>query len=376
MALVLKDRIKVTTTTTGTGTYTLGSAVTGFQDFSVIGDGNDTYYTVTDGINWEVGVGTYTSSGTTLNRGTILESSNAGSAVNWGAGTKDVFVVYPAERSAYVDGTVLVASNNAVLPVVNGGTGTSSLTSNNVILGNGTNPVQFVAPGSNGNVLQSNGTTWTSTALTSGDVVGPASATDNAVARYDGTTGKLIQNSAVTIADTSGNITTSGVVLTASGSNSAPAFTASADTNTGMYSRGTDRLGFTEGGTQVGEFDGSAFFRFNSGFGSSGFAYGIRAWVNFNGTGTVAIRADENVSSITDNGTGLYTINFTNAMPDANYSLNGTTQRDTNTGNNPTTFALQHLASPLTTTSAAIRTAVVGTNANTDSVQVLGEVVR
>jgi hypothetical protein len=63
---------------------------------------------------------------------------------------------------------------------------------------------------------------------------------------------------------------------------------------------------------------------FNSGYGSSAKAYGCRAWVNFNGTGTVAIRASGNVSSITDNGTGDYTVNFTTAMVDANYSVSGT----------------------------------------------------
>lgn len=62
---------------------------------------------------------------------------------------------------------------------------------------------------------------------------------------------------------------------------------------------------------------------FNSGYGSAAVAYGCRAWVFFNGTGTVAINANGNVSSITDNGTGDYTINFTNAMPDANYAMNG-----------------------------------------------------
>jgi hypothetical protein len=59
--------------------------------------------------------------------------------------------------------------------------------------------------------------------------------------------------------------------------------------------------------------------------------YGCRAWVNFNGTGTVAIRGSGNVSSITDNGTGQYTVNFTTAMPDVNYSLHGTVQ--SNDGN-------------------------------------------
>lgn len=103
MALVVKDRVKETTTTTSTGTYTLAGAATGFQSFAVVGDGNATYYTVTDGTDWEVGVGTYTASGTTLSRDTILASSNSGSAVNWGAGSKDVFLTYPAERSVLVD---------------------------------------------------------------------------------------------------------------------------------------------------------------------------------------------------------------------------------------------------------------------------------
>jgi hypothetical protein len=66
---------------------------------------------------------------------------------------------------------------------------------------------------------------------------------------------------------------------------------------------------------------------FNSGYGSAAVAYGCRAWVNFNGTGTVAIRASGNVSSITDNGTGDYTVNFTTAMPDANYSVAGVSNR-------------------------------------------------
>lgn len=116
MALVVKDRVKETTTTTSTGTYTLAGAVTGFQSFAVVGNGNSTYYTVTDGTNWEIGVGTYTSSGTTLSRDTILASSNSGSAVNWGAGSKDVFLTYPAERSVFVDDSFeIVPSTSASL---------------------------------------------------------------------------------------------------------------------------------------------------------------------------------------------------------------------------------------------------------------------
>jgi len=98
MALVVKDRVKETTSTTGTGTVTLAGASTGFQSFSVIGDGNTTYYTLVSGNNWEVGLGTYTASGTTLSRDTILESSNSGSAITL-SGTSDVFCTYPAEKA-------------------------------------------------------------------------------------------------------------------------------------------------------------------------------------------------------------------------------------------------------------------------------------
>ena len=102
MAFVLADRVKETTTTTGTGTVTLLGASTGFQSFSAIGNTNTTYYTIAgqSTSEWEVGIGTYTSSGTTLARTTVISSSNAGALVNFSAGTKDVFVTYPAEFTA------------------------------------------------------------------------------------------------------------------------------------------------------------------------------------------------------------------------------------------------------------------------------------
>ena len=103
MALVIKDRVKESSTTTGTGTYTLAGAEGGFQTFAAIGDGNTTYYAATDGTDWEVGIGTYTSSGTTLARTTILSSSNSDSAVNWGAGTKLIFCTQPSSKAILND---------------------------------------------------------------------------------------------------------------------------------------------------------------------------------------------------------------------------------------------------------------------------------
>jgi hypothetical protein len=103
MALVLKERVKETTTTTGTGTYTLAGAVGGFEAFSEVGNGNTTFYCCTDGTDFEIGVGTYTASGTTLARTTILQSSNSDSAVNWTAGTRTVFCTLPAEKIIHTD---------------------------------------------------------------------------------------------------------------------------------------------------------------------------------------------------------------------------------------------------------------------------------
>jgi hypothetical protein len=132
MALVLADRVKETTTSTGTGTITLAGASSGFQSFSVVGDGNTTYYAIVgQGVNeWEVGIGTYTASGTTLSRDTVLASSAGGTTkVTFSAGTKDVFVTYPSSKSLYYQdtgGVVINESNSSTaLRITNTGTGNS-----------------------------------------------------------------------------------------------------------------------------------------------------------------------------------------------------------------------------------------------------------
>jgi hypothetical protein len=141
MPLVLADRVRETTTTTGTGTVTLAGAVTGFQSFTAVGDGNTTYYTIAGQGNseWEIGIGTYTASGTTLSRDTVLSSSaGAPTKTNFTSGIKDVFVTYPAERSVYSDGTNIKPDNSAVLLPVSGGTGLSSFTANGIVYASST----------------------------------------------------------------------------------------------------------------------------------------------------------------------------------------------------------------------------------------------
>lgn len=133
MAFVVKDRVQETTATTGTGTLTLAGAVAGFQAFSAIGDGNTTYYTIydTNTSAWEVGIGTYTASGTTLSRTTVLASSNAGALVDLAAGTKYVWCDYTAAKAVIQDpnGFVGINTTNDGTAVLQIGAGTSSAAS-------------------------------------------------------------------------------------------------------------------------------------------------------------------------------------------------------------------------------------------------------
>jgi len=132
MAFVIADRVKDTTTTTGTGTITLsGTAPLGYRTFgAAIGNSNTTYYTITAGSEWEVGIGTYTAAGTTLSRDTVLASSAGGTTkVTFSAGTKDVFVTYPAGRAVFLstDGSITIGSSLLTLST------TGAVTSPNIV---------------------------------------------------------------------------------------------------------------------------------------------------------------------------------------------------------------------------------------------------
>jgi hypothetical protein len=142
MALLVKDRVQETSTTTGTGTFTLAGALSGFETFSgSIGNTNTTFYTIVNGSEWEIGIGTVGAG--TLARTTVYQSSNSDALVNFSAGTKNVFCTYPADQAIYrlnlptklvvtirAGTTVEVPVANGVLSILNRSGSTISVTIN------------------------------------------------------------------------------------------------------------------------------------------------------------------------------------------------------------------------------------------------------
>ena len=145
MALTIADRVRETTTTTGTGTITLGGAVGNFETFtSNLSDGDTTYYAIVDANNsdFEVGLGTFASSGTTLARTTVIASSNSNSAVNLSSGSKDVFITLPASKMIFQD-----TSGNVTIP------GDLTVSGDDVTMGTNTSGNLLIADGTNFNSI-------------------------------------------------------------------------------------------------------------------------------------------------------------------------------------------------------------------------------
>jgi hypothetical protein len=136
MALVLADRVQQTGTANTTVSFTLSGSVAGYQSFAVVGNTNTTYYAATDASgNWEVGLGTYSTTGPTLTRTTIFSSSNSGSAVTF-SGTVTVFVTYPAYTSV-TGATGLVENDNTITASYTINSGRNAMSSGPVSINSG-----------------------------------------------------------------------------------------------------------------------------------------------------------------------------------------------------------------------------------------------
>jgi hypothetical protein len=372
MALVLKDRVKETSTTTGTGTFTLAGSATGFQSFSVIGNANTVYYAIVNlsASEWEVGLGTYTSSGTLLSRDTVLESSNSGSKVNFSAGTKDVFCTYPAEKAVTLDDVQTLSNKTIASPSVSGNltfTGTGNRITGDFSNATVANRVAFqtstsnsatsvhIIPSGTGTTGQlelnnvSDATNSSSLQLASTSTTASISAGIRGTGTYLPITISTGGSERIRI-DASGNVgintsspTSFGAGTTVLQTNAASSYSAnlvssgaytlqmiasSANGAANMGTRSNHSLGLCTNDTVRATIDSAGQFFTKDGAGNVKAAYDARAWVNFNGTGTVAIRASGNVSSITDNAAGNFTVNFSTSQSDTNYSVVGWARSD------------------------------------------------
>jgi hypothetical protein len=288
MALVLKDRVKETTSTAGTGSLTLAGAAFGFQAFSVVGDGNTTYYAIVDAATgaWEVGVGTYTTTGPTLTRDSVLESSIGGGKVDFAANIKDVFCTYPAEQAVTLNdvqtltnktinlsSNTLVATSAQIAAAVTDETGSGALVF--------ANSPTFVTPAlgtpSSGTVTNLTGTASININGTVGATT-PASGsftslTDSGNLTFTGTGNRITGDfsngtlASRVYAQTNGtNLGTSfGVIPNGTGANAAYNALANSDpTNTsfGQFRAGTDTgdVRITSGVTGTGTFLPMTFF--------------------------------------------------------------------------------------------------------------------
>ena len=195
-----------------------------------------------------------------------------------------------------------------------------------------------------------------------------ATTTNGVVIQPDNSGSLVLQTNSGTTALT---IDTSQRAAFVAGTAAAPAITTTGDTNTGIFFSAADTIDFAEGGAAVGQFDSSANFKFNSGYGSVATAYGCRAWVKFNGVGTVSITASGGVTSITDNGTGDYTVNFSITFPDAHYALGASTDADTVNG----AVCYMNSSSAPTTTTCRLATKLLN-NSSVDRDRIMALFIR
>jgi hypothetical protein len=327
MALVLKDRVKETTSTAGTGSLTLAGAAFGFQAFSVVGDGNTTYYAIVDAATgaWEVGVGTYTTTGPTLTRDSVLESSIGGGKVDFAANIKDVFCTYPAEQAVTLNdvqtltnktinltSNTLVATSAQIAAAVTDETGSGALVfANSPTLvtpalgtpssGTVTNLTGTASININGTVGATTANTGAFTTLTTSSTVTLNGGTANGVAYLDAS--KVLTTGSALTFDGSTFQNTGGANFAASSGN------VGVGTNTPSYKldiNGTIRAqGF--GASSAG------YVLLGSGATESIFGGGASNVITFstNSTGTLSLGGDKSINIL---GTGArITGDFSNA---------------------------------------------------------------
>ena len=244
MALVIKDRVKETTTTTGTGTYTLAGAVSGFETFTAnLSNSDTTYYVCTDNTDFEVGLGTFTSSGTTLSRDTILASSNSNNEVNWSSGTRSIFMTYPADKAVFKD-----ASNNI------NGTFVGNITGN--VTGNTSGTAATVTSAAQTNITS----LGTLTALTVDDV-----AIDGKVVTLTGSTSDTATltagtNGTLDIVTTDAGGASANIQITADGTAELAGTTVTLDSSGGItLDADGGTITFADGGSSLGTITSSGF---------------------------------------------------------------------------------------------------------------------